>query len=138
MKKILTIGLLALLLWSCHTAQKTQQENAKLNGTWIPVKEEMAGNTLPPAAYQEQKLIINDTTYIMTAESIDKGAVQAKDGKMDIYGRGGVNKGKHFTAIYKFENDQLVVCYNLTGTNYPESFDTKGKPMYFLAVYRKE
>lgn len=138
MKKLLLCSLIALALLSCHSAKKIQSETGKLNGSWIPVKEEMAGTTLPPASYKEQKLIINDTTYIMTAESIDKGVVKAKEGRMDIYGVQGVNKGRHFTAIYKFENDQLVVCYNLTGTSYPENFDTKGKPMAFLAIYRKE
>ena len=29
---------------------------------------------------------------------------------MDIYGREGVNAGKHFTAIYKMESDQLTIC----------------------------
>ena len=57
---------------------------------------------------------------------------------MDIYGKEGVNAGKHFTSLYKFENEELTVCYNLTGTAYPEEFDTKGKPMYFLSVFRRE
>jgi len=56
---------------------------------------------------------------------------------MDVYGREGVNAGKHFTSIYKLENEQLSVCYNLGGDSYPESFDTKGKPKYFLAVFKR-
>ena len=57
---------------------------------------------------------------------------------MDIYGKEGVNTGKHFTAIYQFENGKLTVCYNLSGDSYPETFETKGKPMFFLSVFNKE
>jgi hypothetical protein len=49
-----------------------------------------------------------------------------------------VNTGKHFTAIYKYENEELTICYNLAGDSYPQSFDSKGKPMYFLAVFKKQ
>jgi hypothetical protein len=48
-----------------------------------------------------------------------------------------VNSGKHFTGLYKLENGQLTVCYNLKGDKYPDSFDTKGKPMYFMSVFKK-
>ena len=57
---------------------------------------------------------------------------------MDIYGKEGVNTGKHFTAIYKYENDQMTVCYNLVGDSYPETFETKSKPTLFLSVFKRE
>jgi uncharacterized protein (TIGR03067 family) len=109
-----------------------------MNGTWVPVKAELAGEPLPDAATGKQKLIIDDTSYTFIAESVDKGVARYKDGKMDIYGNDGVNAGKHFTAIYKFEKENLVICYNLAGDKYPESFETKGKPTYFLATFKKE
>ena len=113
-------------------------QSSQLNGTWTPVKLEINGNPLPAATFEQQKLIISDTLYTFIAESVDKGTLKCNDGKMDIYGKDGVNAGKHFTAIYKFENDQLVICYNLAGDKYPEAFETKGKPTYFLATFRKE
>ena len=39
---------------------------------------------------------------------------------------------------YKYENDELTICYNLLGNSYPETFETSGKPMYFLSVFKKE
>ncbi len=110
----------------------------KLNGTWVPVKLEINGEQLPAASFEKQKLIISDSVYTFIAESVDKGVVKYTGDKMDIYGRDGVNKGKHFTAIYKFDNEQLVICYNLTGDAYPATFETKGKPTYFLATFKKE
>ena len=102
------------------------------------MKQEIGGSALAPASFAKQKLIINDSNYTLIAESVDKGAVVCKDDKMDIYGREGVNAGKHFTAIYKLENGQLSICYNLSGNSYPEAFETKGKPGFFLSIFQKE
>ena len=121
----------------CGTTHIAGQSN-QLNGTWVPVKLEINGNPLPAATFEKQKLIISDTLYTFIAESVDKGILKYNNGKMDIYGKDGVNAGKHFTTIYRFENDQLVICYNLAGDKYPEAFETKGKPTYFLATFKKE
>jgi uncharacterized protein (TIGR03067 family) len=107
-----------------------------LNGTWIPVSEEIGGKVLPAAAFQDQKLVLDDSTYLFSAESVDKGVVRLHGNKMDIYGKDGVNAGKHFTAIFKFDNGILTICYNLAGDSYPESFATAGKPLYFLSTFK--
>jgi len=108
------------------------------DGTWIPVKQEMGGKELLPAVFANQKLIISDTSYTFIAESEDMGYVVYDDNKMDIYGNDGVNDQKHFTAIFKLEDDRLTICYDLRGVEYPESFDTTDQPMYFMSVFEKE
>lgn len=123
---------------SCSSTQKTTAPSNKLNGVWVPVSEEIGGTPLPPVAFSKQELTISDTAYTFVAESVDKGVVKTADNKMDIYGKEGVNTGKHFTAIYKLENEQLSICYNLKGDIYPEGFDTKGKPAYFLCTFKKK
>ncbi len=123
---------------SCAGSRHTTSNITMLNGTWIPVQEEMGGKQLPSAVYASQKLIMNDSNYTVVAESIDKGIVRMNGNKMDIYGRDGVNTGKHFTALYKCEKDQLTICYNLKGDSYPETFETMGKPLFFLSVFTKE
>jgi uncharacterized protein (TIGR03067 family) len=133
-----TILLFICLSIACLTTKKINTKSNFLNGTWIPLTQEFGGTSLPKGAFANQKLIISDSAYTVIAESVDKGVVKYQSDKMDIYGKEGVNAGKHFTAIYKFENDQLTVCYNLSGNNYPETYDTKGKPMYFLSVFKKE
>lgn len=128
---------MAIFFTSCAGTKNAVTNTNKLNGAWVPVKEEMSGKDLPAAIMEHQKLTINDTTYIMAAESVDNGSVKYNGNKMDIYGREGVNAGKHFTAIYKYENEQLTICYNLAGDSYPDAFETKGKPTYFLAVFKR-
>ena len=136
--RLITFITLLILGLSCASSKNATMKSSKLNGTWVPTKQEMGGTLLPKAAFENQKLIISDSTYTFIAESVDKGVVKYRDDKMDIYGKEGVNAGKHFTAIYKYENGQLTICYNLSGDNYPEIFETKGKPMYFLSVFTKE
>jgi len=138
MRTITFISLLVLSL-SYTGLKKAVTQTNNLNGTWIPVKQETAGKELPKAVYEKQKLVISDSNYTFTAESVDKGIVRyGKGDKMDIYGKEGVNTGRHFAAIYKFENEQLTICYNLVGDSYPEAFETKSKPTLFLSVFKKQ
>ena len=143
--KQLSILLLICLNLSCSTTKNAKTNFNILNGTWIPVRQEIGGKELPAAAFAKQKLIISDSTYTFIAESVDKGILKYNGDKMDIYGKEGVNAGKHFTAIYKYEKlpatqagEQLTVCYNLPGNSYPEAFETKSKPALFLSVFKKE
>jgi uncharacterized protein (TIGR03067 family) len=136
--RLLTFISLLIFGLGCAGTRNTASKRNQLNGSWTPVKQEIGGTSLPNAAFATQRLIIKDGTYTVIAESIDKGIVQYTGNKMDIFGKDGVNNGKHFTAIYKYENEQLSICYNLAGDSYPETFDTKGKRLLFLSVFQKE
>jgi uncharacterized protein (TIGR03067 family) len=117
---------------------KTSAEN-ELNGTWVPVKQEMNGTLFPDSALLNQQLIIKDSMYtVIIMNATDKGTINYDGNHIDITSKEGVNNGKHFTAIYKLENDQLVICYNLAGDSYPEKFETIDHPTYFLSVFRRK
>ena len=128
-----------LILGICFiSAKNASMPSGKLDGSWVPVRQEMAGKALQKDDFANQKLMISDSNYTFTAESVDKGVLKYGDGKMDIYGREGVNRGRHFTALYKYENGELAICYNMAGDTYPEGFETKGKRLFFLSVFKKE
>lgn len=137
MKQFLILLFIGLGI-GCSPTKNSSKETDLLNGTWIPVKQELGGSALPESVFKQQKLIILNNSYQFSAESIDKGELIFANGKMDIYGKDGVNAGKHFTALYKYEDNLLTVIYNLSGDSYPVSFDTKGKSSLFLSVYKKE
>ena len=137
MKQLTAVIFLCITI-GCSTTKNAKTNSGALNGTWIPVKQEIAGKELPAVAFATQKLIISDSTYTFIAESVDKGIARYSGGKMDIYGKEGINTGKHFTTLYKHENGQLTICYNLKGDSYPEAFETKSKPALFLCVFKKE
>ena len=127
-----------LILGLGNGTKNIKTQTSDLNGTWVPTKQEFAGKQWPASMYEKQTLVIKDNTYVVTAESVDKGEVKYGEGnKMDIYGKEGPNAGKHFTAIYKCENGLLTICYNLAGDTYPEGFETKSKTMLFLSVFKK-
>jgi len=130
--------ILICLATGCDTTKKINAGSNFLNGTWIPVKQELGGGALPEAAYQNYKLTINDSVYTYGSAQTDHGLISYDNGKMDIYGKVGPNAGKHYTAIYKLENAELTICYNLSGKAYPQAFDTRGQPLYFLSVFKKE
>ncbi len=132
-----TLFMLLTFVIAC-TGPKHAGSSKIYNGTWIPFSEEFGGKQIPKASFETQKLVINDTDYTFTAESIDKGIVKRNGDKMDIYGKIGVNAGKHFTALCKMENGELTICYNLAGDSYPENFDTRSKPAFFLCMYKKQ
>ncbi len=132
----LVIGVAFLM--SCATTKKTTVAPDPLNGTWLPIQQEMGGKAIPSTLFANQKLILNDTNYTFIAESIDKGVIKVKGNKMDIYGKEGVNAGNLFKAIYKLESDTLTICYNLGGEIYPATFDSSGNPVYFLSVFKRE
>ena len=135
--RLTTIVFLLIAGLGCTTNKKIMTSKI-LNGVWVPIKQEMGGKELPAVVFAKQKLIIRDSAYTVIAESVDKGIISVSENKMDIYGKEGVNTGRHFTAIYKLENGILTVCYNLAGDSYPETFDTKSKPTLFLSVFKKE
>ncbi|MBS1731712.1 MAG: TIGR03067 domain-containing protein [Bacteroidetes bacterium] len=131
-------ALFALLIISCKSTKVTSAISSQLNGTWIPIKQQMSGKDMPIAFYEKQKLIISDSSYTLIAESVDKGIIRVNEDKIDIIGKEGVNSGRQFKAIFKIENNQLIICYNLKGDSYPDSFETQGKILHFLSIFRKE
>lgn len=137
MKKLILLSFICLII-GCITAKKKASNSYVLNGSWTPIKQEFGGKNLPSIVFQNQKLIINDSTYVLNAESVDKGILNYKNGNMDIYGKEGINTGKHFKAIYKLENEHLTICYNLKGDSYPVEFETKSKPLLFLSIFIKD
>ena len=137
MRQLITICSLVLLT-ACTATKKSTTMEPKLDGNWVPVKQEMGGKDLPAIYYQSQRLQILDSTYTVFAESVDKGQLQYKGGLMDIYGKEGVNSGKHFKARYKMEQEQLYIVYDITGRDYPPGFETASRPGLYMSVYRKE
>jgi uncharacterized protein (TIGR03067 family) len=120
----------------------TQKTSNTLNGIWIPIRGETNGKELPQAAFEKATLTVVDSSYIRVDESgIGKGVFKYGNNKIDIYEKEGAMAGKHVKAIYKLQNEQLTICYDLeenTGGNYPISFDTKNNPTLRLLVFKKE
>lgn len=140
MLRILTL-FLAVILISCGANPIPRNATKKLTGAWVPVKQELGGNSISKQFFSKQTLTIRDTLYSIEAGNdleelqLDEGSIFINKNKIDLYGKKGKNKGKHITAIFKIEKNQLIICYNLAGIGFPESFETIGKPLYFMSTY---
>ncbi len=135
MRLLLTAMLIAIATGAFNSGH-TSVFSGELNGDWVPVKQVLGGKELPGSVFENQLLTISDSNYTLVAESADKGTAIYADGRMDIFGKEGVNMGRSIKAIYKLENEVLTICYDLTGTDYPESFETEGNPMFFLSEFK--
>jgi uncharacterized protein (TIGR03067 family) len=136
--KIFLVFILSVLILSCSSTKETESNSGSLNGSWQPIMEEMDGQELPQNSFEGHRLAIADSVFLFVAEGVDEGIIKYDNGKMDIYVQDGVNRGKHFPAIYKLESGLLTICYNLTGDKYPAAFETTSNPNYLLTVFRKE
>lgn len=133
-----SVLLILLMLTACGMFRKPTSSGIKdIMGLWYPIREEIAGTKIPPVAFQSHKLELSGNHYVMTAESVDKGEFRIKGRQMDIYGKEGANAGKHLKAIYELKNNLLTICYDLEGSDYPSSFETKNHALYFMAVFEK-
>lgn len=137
MRLLLTAMLIAIATGAFNSGH-TSVFSGELNGDWVPVKQVLGGKELPGSVFENQLLTISDSNYTLVAESADKGTAIYADGRMDIFGKEGVNMGRSIKAIYKLENEVLTICYDLTGTDYPESFETEGNPMFFLSEFKRK
>ncbi len=63
---------MVLLSLSCANTKKDAAKASMLNGTWVPVKEELGGKLLPNSSFENQKLVIDDSAYTFTAEMLQR------------------------------------------------------------------
>jgi uncharacterized protein (TIGR03067 family) len=133
---------LTLLFATGGWCQDAAKEKKMLEGKWLPMQAEHAGQKLPEAQLKSLSLDIADGTYTVKAGNVvDKGTLKidpaAKPKAMDIVGTDGPNKGKTFLAIYEFKGDTLRICYDLDGKARPTEFVTSKDRPFFLAVYQR-
>jgi uncharacterized protein (TIGR03067 family) len=133
-----------LLLSAAGILGADAKEDAKmLEGTWLPVSGELAGEKFPDEVLKTMKLVVQDGKYTVTVgKETDKGTVTIdaakKPKEMDILGTEGPNKDKKILAIYELTDDTLKVCYALDGKERPKAFATKEGTKGFLLTYKRQ
>jgi len=135
--KVIPFLLLFLLTIGCSSTEETTTNSGELNGGWLPIKKEIGGQEVPVSLFENQRLAIVDKSFIILDESADQGSVRYSDGKMDIHIELGTDAGEDYKAIYKFENNLLTICYDLSGGTYPKSFETASNPELILSIYKR-
>jgi uncharacterized protein (TIGR03067 family) len=114
-----------------------------INGKWKIKKAELGGKQLDAAVFEAMTLELDENSYqLREKEVIDSGLIEILSGRepkaLLITGVFGPNKGKTFSCIYKFEtDDELLMCYNLGGGTFPESFETAENTLLYLVHYKR-
>jgi uncharacterized protein (TIGR03067 family) len=114
-----------------------------MQGDWVPVKAELAGQVMPEAVLKTISLKLTKSEYeVLVAGKPDKGTYSidpaAKPKGLKITGVKGPNAGKTFPAIYELTVDTLRVCYDLSGKKRPTEFATKPGTKLYLVNYKRK
>jgi uncharacterized protein (TIGR03067 family) len=143
MKRILCtcLGLVAVLT---AFAADTPGDAKALEGTWKPVKAELAGQPMSEDVVKSISLKLADGNYeVLVGDKPDKGSYTidpaTKPKSMTITGTEGPNHGKTFPCIYELNGDTLRICYDLSGAKRPTEFKSiAGTKLYLVTYVRKK
>ena len=111
-------------------------------GKWKIVEAELGGLPIPAQGFEKMVLEMDETSYQLREEKvIDSGLIElvsnANPNALIIAGLFGPNKGKTFQCIYKFEGEDMIMCYNLGGDGIPLTFETMPNSLFYLVKYRR-
>jgi uncharacterized protein (TIGR03067 family) len=141
-KLALLVSLASLSLLSLVARGDATEDRKMMDGTWLPVTAEMAGEKFPDEVLKTMKLVIKGENYtVEVGNQTDEGTTKIDPDKtpkeIDIKGAKGPNEGKTLLAIYEIKGDSLRVCYDLSGQKRPSEFATKAETQLFLVTYQR-
>jgi uncharacterized protein (TIGR03067 family) len=120
-----------------------EQVMEKLQGKWLPVEAKIGGNDFPAEVLKTIQLEIVKDKYIVLANNVeDRGRTEInvadKIWTMDITGEVGPNKERTIQTIFKFEDDKLIVCYEVGDGKRPEEFVSPPTSQVLLMTYKRK
>jgi len=136
-RAILAVLVLALSVLTLHA------KSGNIDGTWLPMTAVLGGQPFPDEVRKSIKLVVTGWEYTVTVgPAVDKGSLKlnftTKPKQMDIIGSEGPNKGKRIPAIYERKGDTLRICYDLSGTAYPTTFESVEGTQLYLVTYERQ
>lgn len=142
MKYILLICLAALTSLTAFAADDSADVKA-LQGTWLPVKAELGGQSMSADLLKTIQLKLDKNQYVATVSGEpDKGTWSAdsttKPKSMTVVGVEGPNTGKTFPCIYEIKGDTLRICYDLSSAKRPTEFKTTAGTKLYLVTYNRK
>jgi uncharacterized protein (TIGR03067 family) len=142
MKHIFCIGLAVVASLSALAADAPDDTKA-VQGSWKPVKAELAGQPMAEAVLKIISLKLDHGKYeVLVGEHPDKGTYTidstTKLKGMSVTGTEGPNNGKTFPAIYELQGDTLRICYDLSGAKRPTEFKSVAGTKLYLVTYNRK
>ncbi|MEY3773518.1 MAG: hypothetical protein RLZZ129_298 [Verrucomicrobiota bacterium] len=116
---------------------------AALEGLWVPLKAEMAGEAAPAMVLERTELTFRAGRYTVRfgGEVSDAGSYTPVDSPghpgLLLVGATGPNAGRKIPCIYQLAGDRLRICYGFDA-NLPEAFSTQAGTPHYLVTYRRK
>ncbi|MEO1616322.1 MAG: TIGR03067 domain-containing protein [Planctomycetota bacterium] len=114
-----------------------------LQGDWQALTGVLAGKAMPEEVVSRTKLTIDASRYVVDlAGNIDSGSctinLDPNPIQMTIQGQQGPNAGRTFLAVLEFiADDEIRIAYDLSGTQYPNSFEPAPDDSSYVATFKK-
>lgn len=114
-----------------------------IEGSWQPIKAELAGEIAPDMALAKLCLVLNAGTYevYFGNEISDSGTytlgLPAEPPTIVLHSTRGANQGRTIPSIYQLVGDRLRICYGLDGTA-PVEFSAPASTPFYLVFYRRK
>jgi uncharacterized protein (TIGR03067 family) len=113
-----------------------------LRGKWKIVEAALGGKNLPADEFENMVLELDENSYqLIEGKVIDSGVIESfpntSPKALEITGLFGPNKGKTFQCIYRFDGEDMIMCYNLGGDGVPTEFETKENSLLYLVRYKR-
>ena len=120
---------LTLVFTSAALAQDAASELKKMAGTWKMVVHEASGKATPKDNLEkmEGKLVVEGDKYkvYFGKDFIDKGTMKLDASKSPRQLDAKTQNDEVMLGIYKFEGDEMTVCFGQPGVERPKEFKTK-------------
>ena len=119
-------------------AASVPYETGSLDGEWQPSAMIVSGASVPDAMREAMTLVIDGDSYrVISGEEIDRGALDidsiAQPPRMTVTSA----NGRSLKAIYRFEEGDLIVAYDLQGEQFPTAFESGVGSQQMLARYHR-
>lgn len=121
-----------------------EKRSATIQGDWQATAAMLAGAPFPDTVTAGTTLSIAGTGYsVLVNGNPDIGTCDLDETSepvhLTIRGTEGPNKGKTFLVICDFPgNDEMRICYDLTGTSFPDEFSSTAENGWFLVTYQRK
>ena len=113
-----------------------------IRGKWKIAEAVLGGKNLPADTFGKMILELDENSYQLIEEKvIDSGVIESipntSPKALEITSIFGPNKGKTYQCIYRFDGDDMIMCYNLGGDGVPAEFESKENTLLYLVRYTR-
>jgi uncharacterized protein (TIGR03067 family) len=131
------------LFLSNLTSRYFVHELSELEGIWLPLHAELAGEKAPEMVLARTELELRAGRYAVRfgGEIADEGNYTQAIGEIHatvvLTGKRGTNQGRIIPCIYQLRGDRLRICYGLNGVTPPQFTSAPDAPHYLVTYRRK-